>query len=170
MEQTLDKWAPWSRDKVYEELDHPADLFLKIMGSAPSHLLENALFALYDQMVSLAGFEARREITIRVRETGLAEALRALLGEALYRFAVEGFVAVGAEVDVHEAVPAGHGDAGPGPREPQGEVQVTARLWGDDADRLRHTLLTEIKAVTFHRLAATREPDGTWQATVLLDI
>jgi SHS2 domain-containing protein len=151
-------WAERDRAKVYAELDHPADLFLEITGNNLPTLLENALFALYDQVAVLAGFEARRELTITVREAAPADALRALLAEALFRFETEGFVAVGAEVDVDEG-----GGA-------QKDLQVTARLWGENADKRRHTLSTEVKAVTYHRLEVTQRPGGEWRATVLFDV
>jgi SHS2 domain-containing protein len=151
-------WAERDREEVYVELDHPADLFLEITGTDLPTLLENALFALYDQMAVLAGFEARRELTITVREAAPPDALRALLAEALFRFETEGFVAVGAEVDVDE-----RGGA-------RKDLQITARLWGENADKLRHTLSTEVKAVTYHRLEVARRPGGEWRATVLFDV
>ncbi len=101
-------WAARDRAEVYAELDHPADLFLEITGSDLPTLFENALFALYDQVAVLAGFEARRELTITVREAAPPDALRALLAEALFRFETEGFVAVGAEVSVDDARAAVH--------------------------------------------------------------
>lgn len=174
-------WASRDRAKVYAELDHPADLFLEIMGSDLPTLFENALFALYDQVAVLAGFEAQRELTITVREASPPDALRALLVEALYRLDTEGFVAVGAEVNVDAAVGPGDGEetgrsggagdgrsggAGGGPE----DLRVTARLWGENADKRCHALLTEVKAVTYHQLAVARTPGGGWRATVLFDV
>jgi SHS2 domain-containing protein len=167
-------WAERDRAKVYAELDHPADLFLEITGTDLPTLLENALFALYDQVAVLAGFEARRELTITVREAAPPDALRALLAEALFRFETEGFVAVGAEVNVDErggpaeGEESGDGDGRRGDA-PEG-LQLTARLWGENADKRRHTLSTEVKAVTYHRLEVARRPGGEWRATVLFDV
>lgn len=61
---------------------------------------------------------------------------------------------------------------GPGPGgEPEGgRIKAVARLWGEDAPAGRHTPGTEIKAVTYHRLAVERRPDGTYVATVLFDV
>jgi SHS2 domain-containing protein len=44
-----------------------------------------------------------------------------------------------------------------------------ARLRGDRADGQRHTLLHEVKAVTYHHLAVERSDEG-WRATVLFDL
>jgi SHS2 domain-containing protein len=145
-----------ARSGVYAEMNHPADLFLEIWGRDLPTLFENALFALYDHLVRLEGFESRRQETIETRAPTLPEALRSLLSEALYRFAVEGFVAVQTEVEVESLE--------------TNEVRVVARLNGENADRERHNLLTEVKAVTYHQLAVDSVPEGGWRATVLLDV
>ena len=64
------------RAAAYAELEHPSDLFLEIHGRDLPDLFENALFAFYDQIARIEGFEARRELTLSVREPGLDEALR----------------------------------------------------------------------------------------------
>jgi len=150
------QWSPRDRAEAYTELDHPADLFLEIHGSDLPILFEKALCALYDQVAELEGFTARRDLTLAVEATGLAEALRALLAEALYRFATEGFVATGAEVTVEETGAT--------------RVRAVARLWGETADKLRHVLTTEVKAVTYHQLAVEALPGDGWRARVLLDV
>lgn len=149
-------WAPRDRDEAYAELDHPADLFLEVRGGDLPTLFANALFALYDQLAGLDGFEARCEWTVTVQAPCLAEALRALLAEALYRFETDGLVAIGAEVTVQTTA--------------TGDVHAVAELHGDKVDRRHHMLLTEVKAVTYHRLAVDAAPGGGWRATVLLDV
>jgi len=47
---------------------------------------------------------------------------------------------------------------------------VTAHLDGETLDRRRHTLLTEVKAVTYHQLAVETVPEGGWRATLLFDV
>ncbi len=163
-------WVAHNREGVYRELEHPADLLLEITGFDLAGLFENALFAFYDQVAEFEGFGASREVSITVRETSPADALRALLSEALYRFETESFVAVDAEVTVETDTSSGRvetqtGETGPGTR----GVKAVARLWGENAVD-RHTLATEIKAVTYHRLALERMADGTFRATVLFDV
>ncbi|MBN1319789.1 MAG: archease [Thermoleophilia bacterium] len=150
------RWDPGARNEAYAELEHPADLFVEVWGRDLPDLFENALFALYDQMAELEGFRIERAVTIEVSGPDPEETLRSLLSEALYRFATEGFVATRAELDVKAA--------------PEGPVWVTAHLHGETIDRRRHTLLTEVKAVTYHRLTVERNPEGGWRATVLFDV
>lgn len=155
MTESYEGWVAARRAGAYTELDHPSDLFLEIHGRDVPELVENALFALYDQMAEIEGFEPRRAQTLEVTGAALDEAVRSLLAEALYRFEADGFVAADGEV----AVSGG----------PEGPWCLTARLWGEDADRQRHTLLREVKAVTYHQLSVSCT-DGGWQATILLDL
>jgi SHS2 domain-containing protein len=150
------RWSPADRDKVYAERDHPADVLLEIWAKDLPTLFENALFALYDQLAALEGFRAEHKEIMAVKAATPAEALRSLLSQALYRFATERFVAARAEIGVETT--------------PAGLIEVTAELHGETVDPERHKLLTEVKAVTYHRLSVEAQPDGGWQATVLLDV
>ena len=78
---------------------------------------------------------------------------------------------MGAAVTVETGAPAGSSEtqAENARPEPCG-LKAVARLWGENATARRHTLATEIKAVTYHRLAVERRPDGTYLATVLFDV
>jgi SHS2 domain-containing protein len=151
------RWSPERRADAYVELEHPSDLFLEIHGQDPGELAENALFAFYDQIAEIQGFDTLLEQTIETSGAGLDDALRSLLSEALYLFDTEGFVAAGGKVDARM------------PEGPDGGWSLSAHLWGDKAGRERHALLHEVKAVTYHRLSVTRSGGG-WRATVLLDI
>jgi SHS2 domain-containing protein len=160
---TAPPWERWDlreRADAYTELEHPSDLFVEVRGRDLPGLLQNALFAFYDQVAQLEELEARHEVTLSVREPGLDEALRALLSEALYRFDTEGFVAVGGRVEA-QTVPDAETGAG-------ADWHLLARLWGQTGVR-RDLLLREIKAVTYHRLQVLHD-EGGWRATVLLDV
>lgn len=150
------RWQASRRTEAYKELDHPADVFLEVWGRDLPELFENALFALYDQLAELEGFKVEHAETIAVQAPGNSEALHALLSEALYRFYTKGFVAVQARITAERTI--------------DGMVDVTARLEGETLDRRRHTLLSEVKAVTYHQLAVEVVPDGSWRATLLLDV
>jgi SHS2 domain-containing protein len=166
-------WVSRERVGVYQELEHPADLLLQITGPDLAALFENALFAFYDQVAELGGFRADSEVVITVWGASPSDGLRELLNEALFRFETERFVAVGAQVTIEsttfrEGTEPAEGKGWADPR--VGAVTAVARLWGENATRDRHTLGAEIKAVTYHRLALERTPDGTYRVTVLFDV
>ncbi len=138
----------------YAALDHPADLLLEIRGDDLPALFEHALYAFYSQVADVADVMPREELVLEVTETSVEGALRALLNEALFHLETEGFLAAGARVSITQ----------------EQVWRVCARLQGETADRQRHQLLLEVKAITYHRLTATQSRDGHWQATVLLDV
>ena len=50
-----------------------------------------------------------------------------------------------------------------------GGYRLRAEAAGEPVDPARHELGVDVKAVTLHRLAVERTPEG-WQATVVLDV
>jgi SHS2 domain-containing protein len=140
----------------YTELHHPADILLEVWGKDLRELFENALFALYDQIAELDGFETTRTETFEAEGATSADALRALLSEALYHFDTKGFIGGRAEVEVEN----------PG----ADKVRVRAQVHGENVDRERHTLRSEVKGVTYHQLSVEQDPGGGWRATVLFDV
>ncbi len=154
--------VPWSQRDMsgsYEELEHPADLFLVIRGGDLDGLFENALYALYSKVADISDVAGTDSLVIEIGGASREEALRALLAEVLYRFDTTGFIAHGAKVEVTAPPPAAGGP---------GEVAVVARMRGGVLSHPRDRLL-EIKAVTYHRLSVI-EDDGRWSATVLFDV
>ena len=89
-----------------------------------------------------------------MREADLTLALRHTLTEALALFNLEGFLAAAAGV---------RWEGG------EGTVGVVVTLWGENVDRSRHELQTEIKAVTYHQAEVVRTPKG-WKGRVIFDV
>lgn len=167
--------APWmtkDMSNAFVELEHAADLFLEIRADDLPGLFENALYAFYCQVAELDSVGTGGEMVLEARGASLDDALRALLAEALFRFETEGFIGAAAEVTLQDS--AVDFSAEPdGSREPlavASRFHVVARLWGEEADRRRHALLAEVKAVTYHRLKVSQTPDRGWRATVLFDL
>ena len=151
-----DRWDPADRGHAYAELEHPADIFVEVYGRDLPGLFENALFALYDELAQLDGFEITSRRSITAEGSGAAEALRALLTEALYLFSSERFVAARGKVRVET--------------EASGEVRVNADLGGEIARGECHVLCAEVKGITYHQLSVEQQPDGSWKATVIFDV
>ena len=43
-------------------------------------------------------------------------------------------------------------------------------LTGEEIDRSRHSLKTDVKGITMHALSITMTPEGAWEATFVLDV
>ena len=50
------------------------------------------------------------------------------------------------------------------------DYQLVMRLAGEEIDRTRHNLKTDIKGITMHKLEISCSPEGLWQATFVLDV
>lgn len=139
----------------YRELDHPADLLLEVRGGSLEQLVENSLFALYDAVVDVDAVKPVERIELEASGSDAAEAVRALLAEALFLLDTTGFVGAAARAEVSSG---------------SGTLAVRSSVWGERLDRRRHGLKAEVKAVTYHRLAVGRDARGAWTATFLLDV
>lgn len=148
-------WDGWDAREVYRELEHPADRFLEVWAPDLEGLLVRALYALYTTMVEPRAVVARDTLRLHAEGIDPSELLRAVLAEALYRFDAGGFVAAGATARVAQDVQGWSGDVD---------------LAGETLDRSRHTTLSEVKAVTYHRLSVRPDDGSGWHATFILDL
>jgi SHS2 domain-containing protein len=126
----------------YEEIEHTADLRLKVYGRDERELFANAAFALFDTMADLSKVEARESDLVEAHGADLEETLVAFLGELLYR--LEGDARIYRDFEIEEL---------------QGD-HVKAACGGEDFDASRHDIKREIKAVTYHDVEIERGPDG----------
>jgi len=126
----------------YEEIEHTADLRLKVYGRDERELFANAAFALFDTMADLSKVEARETDVVEGRGADLEETLVAFLGELLYRF--EGDRRIYRDFEIAELQ----------------DDRVKAACRGESIDPERHDIKAEIKAVTYHDVEIARGPDG----------
>lgn len=136
------------------DLDHPADVILHGWGESWGAVLEQMVLGMAEFMVPNEGIEGDEEMVLTIEDAkDDRDMLFLVMDEYLYRFSTELFVAKTAEaVQV----------SGP---------QTTIRLKGFRFVRGVHKQGTEIKAVTFHNMRISRNPDGAKSnAFVTLDI
>lgn len=133
------------------EIEHTADLGLEVEAPTAAVLFERAGLAMVGLMVDLDAVEPRERVGIAVEGESLEELLHDWLQALLVRFGTDGFVPCEIEV---EAVT---------------DRRVAGTVAGERFDPIRHRLLTELKAVTWHQLAV-RPRDGGWWARVIFDV
>ena len=136
----------------FEELDHTADLGLRIYGGDLAALLAHAaegMFSLIGQASFADGETETRTIAVEFadREECLYLWLRALLAE----FNKDGFFPVRTELELQ-----------PG--------RLTASVRGGRFDPSRHEFFTELKAVTQHGLIVHDADGGRLEAEVIFDV
>jgi SHS2 domain-containing protein len=136
---------------MYETFDHTADLGLRIRAADCDTLFAEAGQALFATIVEDMGtIEPRQQVEIQLIADDREYLLFDWLKELLYHFDAEHLVFGRFEVRVS-------GNS------------LKGVAWGEPLDTSRHTLLHEVKAITYHGLRVEQTKDG-WLAEVIVDI
>jgi SHS2 domain-containing protein len=136
----------------YILLDHTADLGVRIRGTSPADLFENACKTL-DYIIFGIVPPAEKPCSRKISLSGsdLADLMVRWLSEILYLFDGEHLVV--ANADIHTL----------------STKDLKATLTTTPFDPDYHEVLREIKAVTYHGIKVTREK-GIWTAEVIFDL
>ena len=136
----------------YEDLDHTADVGVRVRGATADEALARLALALGALLAGGGDAPVAREERLRVEGgPGLAGTAVALLRELLFRFATERLLP--AAIEVHRA------DAG-GAEATVGFARYDPDVHGEGAD---------VKAVTWHQARLEPEGDG-FVAQAVLDV
>ncbi|MCJ8499870.1 archease [Desulfatitalea alkaliphila] len=136
----------------YRLTDHTADLGMEIFGDNPTDLFANAARALFAELLPGLGSVPRRHVHhIEVEGADPADLMVNWLRELLYLFNGEGQVLC--RLEIRELT----------------ETELRAEVETGDFLPERHSVVQEIKAVTYHRIQVAPEGDG-WRALVVFDV
>ena len=143
---------------IYKLLDHTADLGIEITGRTKRELFANAAFALFDILIQdtdnkgKAGRKTGERVKIRtVSGADVEDLLINFLRELLYLFNGTGWV-----VDHCEIMECRN-------------TRLVVKLLVEPYNKNKHSINTEIKAITYHGLSVGRIKNG-WKARVILDV
>ena len=142
----MDKSRPF-----YTQIEHTADLRIRIHGEDLRELFRNAARSLIDIMLPDTTGTTRIVTEITIDSEDLADLMVRWLGEILYLFEGEGVVAT--RFDIHELEP----------------KRLRSTVRGIPFDPESHEILTDIKAVTYHEIEVAPRGDE-WQAEVTFDV
>ncbi|MCZ6603259.1 MAG: archease [Planctomycetota bacterium] len=138
-------------ERRYRLIDHTADIGFELEAPTLKELFVRSAEALLSVIADLSKVEERVTYVVQADGFNREELLVAFLGEVLYLHDTEDLVF--RRVEIHEGPNGG----------------VIASLHGEKFDADRHSILRQIKAVTYHDIMV-RERNGTWEARVILDI
>ncbi len=133
----------------YEFVEHTADLTFKACGRDLNKLFENAAEALESTLIMLEGVALRETTTIEMTSDSCEDLLYDWLAELLVTFEVNRFAVKKCIVNI----------AG---------LSLNAECWGERIDPNKHTLNTEVKAVTYHNLQIKK--NNVYHAEITLDV
>ena len=135
----------------FEEIDHTADAGFRVSARTREALFERAAWGLFWLLSEIEHVEATDQRTVHVEGSDLEDLLVNWLSELNFMHVTERMLfsefAVG-EMDEHS---------------------LEAEVRGEPIDPDRHTVYTEIKAVTYHQLAVEETEDG-WSVQVIFDL
>ncbi len=137
----------------YTLLDHTADLGIKIRGTDPIDLFENAGRTLIHLILMIKSPGKTTPLKLSLSGDDLADLMVRWLGEILYLFEGENLVVTSINI----------GALSPSPPSLEAALDTTP------FDPLMHEILMEIKAVTYHQIEVVNKGD-MWESSVIFDL
>ena len=142
----------------YKFFDHTADIGVEISGRTKKDLFANAAKALFDVLIEnldskgkSAEKTQKRQKIVTVEGADLEDLLINYLREILYLFNGAGWVV--SHCKIMEC----------------GNKRLKAQLTGEPYNKNKHSIKTEIKAVTYSGLSVEKQKSG-WKARVIFDV
>jgi SHS2 domain-containing protein len=142
----------------YTFFDHTADIGVEISGRTKKELFANAVKALFDVLIENNDSKSKssektqkQQKTVTVEGSEVEDLLINFLREILYLFNGAGWV-VG-HCKIMEC----------------GTKRLKAQLMGEPYNKKKHSIKTEIKAVTYSGLSVEKQKSG-WKARVIFDV
>ena len=142
----------------YKLFDHTADIGVEISGRTKKELFASAANALFDILIENLDSKGKseektqkRQRTVTVNGLYVEDLLINYLREILYLFNGKGCVL--SQCEIVES----------------GNKRLVARLTGEPFNKKKHSVKTEIKAVTYSGLNVEKQKSG-WRAWVIFDV
>ncbi|MEI7639205.1 MAG: archease [Syntrophus sp. (in: bacteria)] len=170
----------------YRILDHTADIGVEVHGATLADLFSQAAFALVDLLTDRATLTGATAKVIRIEGADMTDLWINYLREILYLFNGENFLLKDIpEITFNAPTNIQHSRT-PNPTESHNilsvkgldinksegkaaERSLEASLLGTTYNPRRHTIKTEIKAVTYHHAEVKQTPEG-WQGIFIVDV
>ncbi len=131
-----------------------ADVAFEIYGKDPNELFENAALAIFEQSADIKTITGEKKRSIDISSESLDTLLFDFLSELLYLKDAEQLLGKSAKVHIAQD---------------KSSYSLQAEITGDVINQKKHTLQSDIKAVTYHLFKVEETPKG-WVAFVVVDI
>jgi len=138
-----------------QEIDHTGDIGIRVTAASLEGLFERAAVGTFHVLTDLPAVEAADETEITVEGRDREALMVRWLSELNYRHTVEHRLFCDFSVEAIEETADG--------------LVLTGVARGEPLDPDRHTVYTEIKAITFHGMEI-RETDVGWSVQVIFDM
>ena len=132
-------------------IDHTGDAGILVRAENLRQLFERAAWGMFSIFTNVAEIRLVEEVRIQVEANDLPALMLAWLSELNYRHVTEHRLFGQFEVSMIS------------------DQMVFAKISGEMIDPDRHTVFTEIKAVTFHGLRLEKSDNG-WESQIIFDL
>lgn len=139
----------------FREIDHTGDIGIEIAASTLPELFERAAAGMFRVLTDPNTVQSSESETIIVDGRDHEALMVRWLSELNVRHTVDRFLYCDFDV---ESITRG-----------AESLTLTANIRGEPIDAIRHTVYTEIKAITFHGLEV-QETNGGWTVQVIFDM
>ena len=136
--------------KKYRILEHTADVGIEAKGKTLKKAFENAASGMLSIMTEPEKVEEKEFYSLKVKGKDEKELLVAFLSELLYKYEVNDFLPKRVNISLLT------------------DKDLKAEVYGEKIDLKRHTIDTQIKAITYHQLVIEKNKD--WKIRVIFDI
>lgn len=140
-----------SRPPWFRELDHTADTGIEVWAQSLPELFERAAWGLFALLTDPETVTPQQEVSFNLEASDVQALLVRWLSELNYYHITRRWVFSRFEVQRFN------------------EQHLHAQAWGEPIDPARHTIYTEVKAITYHGLTLRRQ-DGQWYARIIFDL
>lgn len=137
------------------EIDHTGDIGIQVTAESLPQLFERAATGMFGVLTDVDTIRPEQRTKFEVTGSDREALMVRWLSDLNYDHTVDHLVFTDFEVDAIEETSDG--------------LTLTASAGDEPIDPDRHTIYTEIKAVTFHGLEI-QETDGTWTVQVIFDM
>lgn len=139
----------------FEFLEHTADVYIAAYGANLAEAFENAALAMFETMTNVADVKPKVENAVEVSGRDESELLYSWLEDLLVKFDVDGMLYSRFKIqNFDEKIEA---------------FSLKAKILGEEFDPARHLQKVGVKAVTYHRMEITHQPDQV-SVKFILDI
>jgi len=136
--------------KRYRILEHTADVGIEARGETLKKAFANTASGMLSIMIESEKVGEKESYSLKVKGRDEKELLVAFLSELLYKYEVDDILPKRVDISLLT------------------DKDLKAEVYGEKIDLKKHTIDTQIKAVTYHQLEIEKSED--WRIRVIFDI
>jgi SHS2 domain-containing protein len=143
---------------IYEFNPHTADIGIRVKGKTLAGLFQNAGFALFDIMADIKKIKPITREKIEITADDTEELMNFWLSLLLKQYTINNHLLCSFKIKSITG------------------TKLTAVVKGEEYNQSKHSIMKEIKAVTFHGLSVKKIDDAVpagrqgWQAEIIFDV